>query len=151
MNILNFGPLIFDKEAKTTSWKKYSIFFFLFHSFFYQIYFFTYISNSIPFPSFLSVSLHHHPLPQTGISHIYLPYHPPPDIALHWGSNLGMTKVFSFHRFPNKAILCYIYSWSSGSVRVQSLGSGLVSTRVLRIPRRGWGTRDTKKDAKTRV
>jgi len=49
-----------------------------------------------------------------------------PHIPLHWGFNLGRNKGFPSHCCPNKGILCYICSWSSGSVHVQSLGSGLV-------------------------
>lgn len=65
------------------------------------------------------------PLTHMGIPSIHLPYRPH-HIPLHWGSNLGRTKDFPFLWCTNKAILCYICSWSPGSVHVQSFSSGLV-------------------------
>lgn len=63
-------------------------------------------------------------LPYTGVTHIHSLYCP--HIPLHWESNLDKSKGFPFHWCPNKAIFCYICSWSPGSVHILSFGSGFV-------------------------
>jgi len=60
--------------------------------------FLIYISNIIPLSGFLSISPLTPPLPFYIV--VPLPIHPPlltPNNPLHWGSNLGRTKVFLFH------------------------------------------------------
>jgi len=49
-----------------------------------------------------------------------------PNISLHWGIQPWQDQGLLLPLVPNKAILCYICSWSHGSVHVYSLGSGLV-------------------------
>jgi len=78
--------------------------------------FLIYISNVIRFPGFLSIS----PLtPPSLLLYGCSPPHPPLIAAphnnpLHWGSSLDRTKGFPFNWCPNKAIHCYICSWSPG-------------------------------------
>jgi hypothetical protein len=90
-----------------------------------------YISNVIPFPGFPSGTPLFHPLPSASMSmlpfpttHSYLltltlPY----TGASSPSQDLGPLLPPMF----NKAILCYICSWSHGSLHVYSLLDGLVS------------------------
>jgi len=55
------------------------------------------------------------------------PFQPPcPDILLHCRVQTCQHQGLLLQLVPNKAILCYIYSWSHRSVHVYSLGRGLV-------------------------
>jgi hypothetical protein len=80
--------------------------------------FFIYISNVIPFPGIpsenplchLSVCSTTHPLPLPG-----------PDIPLQWGIEPSQDQRPLLPLICNKAILCYICSWSHGSLHRYSL------------------------------
>jgi len=50
----------------------------------------------------------------------------PPDIPLHWGIKPWQDQGLFLPLVPNKAILCYICSWSHGSVHVYALDAVLV-------------------------
>jgi len=84
---------------------------------------FIYISNDIPFPGFPSISpLSHTPLP-TSLRMLPLPNHPPfppplPDIPLHCRVQPWQDQGLLLPLVPNKTMLCYIGSWSPGSVHV---------------------------------
>jgi hypothetical protein len=59
------------------------------------------------------------------------PTRPPPPTSLPWHSPTLGHRVFTALRvslplMPDKAILCYIYSWIHGFLHVYSLVSGLV-------------------------
>jgi hypothetical protein len=74
--------------------------------------FFIYISNVIPVPGLPSENSHPiHLSPCSPTQPLLLSC---PGASLHW-------------KQPNKAILCYIRSWSRGSLHVYSLVGGLVS------------------------
>ena len=93
--------------------------------------FFIFISNVIPFPSFLVESPYPiPPLPTSMRVFLYSPTHSClPDLAFPYTGALSLhrTKGFSFHwLMPDKVILCYICSWSCGSFYVYSLVGGLV-------------------------
>ena len=91
--------------------------------------FFIYISNVIPCsgssppPKKKKPNLSHplspcsptHPLPLPG-----------PGIPLHWGIEHSQDQRPLLPSMSNKAILCYICSWSHGSLQVYSLVGGLV-------------------------
>ena len=88
--------------------------------FFLSDIFFTHISNVIPFSSFPSKTSY--PLPSS-------PAHSPltgPGICLHWGFELSQDQVPLLPLMSNKAILCYICSWSHGSLHVYPLVGDLV-------------------------
>ena len=68
-----------------------------------------------PIPSSLSMLLYR-------CSHTHLLLHPHPGILLHWPSQ-DQGPVFPL--MPDKVILCYIGSWSHGSLHVYSLVTGL--------------------------
>jgi hypothetical protein len=92
-------------------------------SFFLDI-FFIYISNFIPFPGFpYKNPLSHPPSPCS-------PTHPfmllCPGIPLHWGIEPSLDQGTLLPLMSNKAILCYICSWSHGFLHVYSLVGGLV-------------------------
>ena len=61
------------------------------------------------------------PLPPT---HTLLP--PCPDIPLHWSIEPSQNQRPLLPLMPYNAILCYICSWSHGSLHVYSLIDGLV-------------------------
>jgi len=96
---------------------------------FFLLHFFIYMSNVIPFPGFPSGNS---PIPS--FLHLLLwgcfPTHslPPlcPGIPLHWGIKPSQDQGPLLPLLPNKAILCYICSWSHESVHVYSLVDGLV-------------------------
>jgi hypothetical protein len=78
----------------------------------------------IPYPLPLWGSPTHHPL---------LPHRP--SIPLHWGIKPSQDQGPLLPLMPYKVILCYICSWSHGSLHVYSLVGGL----VLEISREsGW-------------
>jgi hypothetical protein len=86
-----------------------------------------------PLPSFPSTnSPSHPPHPQTlwGCSSTHPPTHPllpqRPSIALHCVIELPQCQGNPLPLMPDKAILCYISSWSHGSPHVYSLVGGLV-------------------------
>ena len=54
-----------------------------------------------------------------------LPTHHP-DNSLHWGIKPSWDQWSLLPLMPDKAILCYISSWSHGSLHVYSLFGGLV-------------------------
>jgi len=90
--------------------------------------FFFYISNFIPFPSFPSInSLFYTPSPvYEGVSPpicLFLPTSPV--IPLQREVESWQKQGLLFPLMPNKAILCYICSWSQGSGHVYSLDGGL--------------------------
>jgi hypothetical protein len=92
--------------------------------------FFIDISNIILFPSFLSrIALSHPPSPcfynsVPPSTHQLPPPHP--HIPLHWGIKPSQGQGPLLPLMPDKAILCYICSWSHGSLHVYSLVGGLV-------------------------
>jgi hypothetical protein len=51
---------------------------------------------------------------------------PCPCIPLHWGIQPPQNQGFPLPMMPDKAILCYICSWSHGSLQVYSLVGSLV-------------------------
>ena len=55
--------------------------------------------------------------------------HPPPcpGIPLHWSIKPSMDQGLFLLLIPDKAILCYICSWSYGSLHVYSFLGGLVT------------------------
>jgi hypothetical protein len=104
---------------------------------------FIYISNIIPllcFPSTDSVSL-----PSPSASMRVLP-HPPthplpphcPGISLHWGIQPSQDQGPLLPLIPDKAILCYLCSWSHGSLHVYSSVGGLVPGSCGRGGLVGW-------------
>ena len=91
---------------------------------------FTYISKVIPFPSFPSANLLSHPLSP----YIYEGAPPPncplpsyhPSIFLCWGIKPSQDQGTPLPMMPDKVILCYISSWSHGSLHVYSFIGTLV-------------------------
>ena len=77
-------------------------------------------SNSYPMPP-PPASMTVCPLPPTD-----LPLSPCPGIPLHWGIEPSQNQVFLLLLMTDKAILCYICSWSHGFLHVYSLVGGLV-------------------------
>ena len=55
---------------------------------------------------------------------LFTPY---PGIPLHWGIKLSHEQGPLLPLMPDKAILCYICSWSHGSLHLYSLVGNLVS------------------------
>ena len=50
------------------------------------------------------------------------PHQPPhPGVPLHWGIKSSQEKEPFLQLIPDKAILCYVYSWNHGSFHVYSL------------------------------
>jgi hypothetical protein len=87
--------------------------------------FFIYISNLFPFPGFPSEnSLSHPPMLYSTTNPLLLPCLGSP---LHWGIESSQDQGPLLPLMSNKAILCYICSWSHGSLHVYSLVGGLVS------------------------
>jgi hypothetical protein len=89
--------------------------------------FFIYISNVIPFSS--------PPLPQETPYYIFYDGVPPPTqgipsphsgIPLHWDIEPSQDQGPLLPLMTDKAILCYICSWSHGLLQVYSLVGGLV-------------------------
>ena len=95
--------------------------------FFFKIGYFIYISNIIPFPNFPPRNSLSHP--PSSCFYESVPPHPPvpphPCIPLHWGIEPSLHQGPLLPWMPNKTILCYIYSWSHGSLHVYSLVDGL--------------------------
>ena len=58
----------------------------------------------------------------------YPPTHPPhcPSISLYWGREPSQNQDAPLPLMPDKAILCYICSWSHGSLSIYSLVGGLI-------------------------
>jgi hypothetical protein len=85
---------------------------------------FIYNSNVIPFPYFPSTNLQSHP--PASIRMLPLPLLPstPSNFPTqgHWAILVPRASPL----MPDHAILCYIYSWSHGSLHVYSLVGGLV-------------------------
>jgi hypothetical protein len=105
------------------------IIFFIFSFFLFIGYFFIYISNSIPFPNFSLEIPYTIPLSLRlwGCSPIYLLT--PTSLLRHFpilGHQAIMGPIAFFLLMPDKAILCYICSWSNGSFHVYSLVGSLV-------------------------
>jgi hypothetical protein len=101
------------------------LFFFpFFPSFSFIRYFFIYISNVIPFPHFPCKDPLSLPPSPCSLTHP-LPL-PCPGFSIHRSTepsqDQGPLLSLTFH----KAILCYICSWSHGSLHVYSLVGGLV-------------------------
>jgi hypothetical protein len=98
---------------------------------FYFIGYFNYLYfRYYPFPNFPPRNSLSHPHPSCfyeGVPHP--PTHPVPPpcptIPLHWGTKPSWDKGPLLPLMPYKVILCYIYSWSHGSLRVYSLVGGL--------------------------
>jgi hypothetical protein len=86
--------------------------------------FFIYISNVIHFSGFHTENPLSAPSPPDSPTHS-LPL-PGPGIPLHWGIKPSQDQVPLLPLKINKAILCYICSWSHGSLHVYSLVGGLV-------------------------
>ena len=86
---------------------------------------FIYISNVIPFPDFHS----RYPLSYPPPLGVPPPIHPLPPphlcIPLYWSIEPSQDQGPLLPLIPNKAILCYIYVWSHGSLHVYSLVGGL--------------------------
>jgi hypothetical protein len=98
---------------------------------------FIYISNDIPLPSFPSTTTHTvPPSPPLGLYEgappptLPLPPHCS-SISLCWRIKppyIGPRIIHHLPLMPDKAILCYICSWSHGSLHVYSLVGVLVPT-----------------------
>jgi hypothetical protein len=97
--------------------------------------FFVYISKVIHFPIFSHQKpLSHSPGPcfYEGVPQpIDPPTHPPiltypPGIPLHWGTEPSQDQEPLLLLMTNKAILCYIWGGSHGSLHVYTLVGGLV-------------------------
>ena len=91
--------------------------------------FFIYISNVIHFHSFSSKNSLSPPPSPGSPNH---PHNHSPGIPLHWGIKPSQDQGPLLPLMTNKAILCYICSWSHGSLHVYSLVGDLV-------PGRFWG------------
>jgi hypothetical protein len=63
-------------------------------------------------------------------THFCLPY---PGFPLHWGIEPWQDQGPLFLLMPDKATLCYMYSWSHGSLHVYSLVGGLVPGNSRRV------------------
>jgi hypothetical protein len=91
--------------------------------------FFIYISYVIPFPSFPSKN------PLSPLPSPCSPTHPfplpGPGIPLYWGIEPSQDQGPFLPLMSDKAILCYICSWSHESHHVFSLINGLVLGKVL--------------------
>ena len=59
-------------------------------------------------------------------NHPLLPHRPSLNIPLHWSIEPPRDQGASLPLIPDKAILCYICSWSHGRPHVYSLVVGLV-------------------------
>jgi len=90
--------------------------------------FFTYISNVIPFPDFLSGVPLSFPLPPASIRLFPHPLPPisHPGFPLHGRIEPSQDQGFLLPLMPDKAILCYICSWSRASLHVYSMVGGSV-------------------------
>jgi hypothetical protein len=85
---------------------------------------FIYISNVIPLPGFSSensLSLPHPCFYEDAPPPTYLLLPPLPSIPLHWGIEPPQAQGPLLLLMPDKAILCYICSWSHESLHVYSL------------------------------
>jgi hypothetical protein len=84
----------------------------------------------MPFPSFPSGNLQFHSLSPCFYKGAPSPTHllqpPHPGIPLHWGIEPSQDQGSLLPLVPDKAILCYLCSWSRGSLHVYSLVGGLV-------------------------
>jgi hypothetical protein len=116
-----------DSIEQLPSFFYFSLLYYIPFSFLLDI-FFIYISNVITFQV---------PPPRNLLSHLFFPCFyesvlpptspllpPYPCIPLHWGIKQDLGLLLPL--MPNKAILCYICSWSRGSLHVYSLVDGLV-------------------------
>jgi hypothetical protein len=91
---------------------------------FFKDIFFIYISNIIPFPDFPSKNpLSHTPSPCRPTHPLRLPGL---GIPLHWGIKPSQDQGPLLPLLSNKAILCYICSWSHEFLHLYSLVGGLV-------------------------
>jgi hypothetical protein len=102
------------------------LFFFLMLSYFLLDILFIYILNVIPFPNPPPETLYPIPWPPASVRvcpHLLLP--PCPHIPLHWDIEPSWDQGPLLSLMLDKAILCYIYSWSHGSLHVYSLVGGL--------------------------
>jgi hypothetical protein len=97
---------------------------------FYWIFFLLRLQTLSPFP--VSSTLKPpYPIPSPPASmrvfpQLY-PLQPPHSlITVHWGIEPSRDKGSLLSLMPNKAILCYIYGWSHGSLHMYSLIGGLV-------------------------
>jgi hypothetical protein len=95
--------------------------------------FFIYILNVIPFSQFTHPETSYpHPLSPCFYEGVHAPNHPllppasHPRIPLHWGIEPSQDQGPLLPFMPNKAILCYIFGWSHGSLHVYSLIDDLV-------------------------
>ena len=99
-------------------------------SFFLLDILFIYISNVIPFSTFPSRNLLSHPPSPCFYEGAFLPTYPLlphlSSIPLYWGIESPQNQGPPIQLMPYKAIFCYIYSWSHGSLHVYSLVGGLV-------------------------
>ena len=99
--------------------------FFFFYFFFLLDIFFIYTSI-IPFPgppNLKPAILSPLPLVLLGCS-LTQPHHP--RIPLHWGIESSQDQGPFLPLMTNKAILCYLYSWTYGSLHVYFLVGGLI-------------------------
>jgi hypothetical protein len=92
------------------------------YSFFIR--YFIYISNAIPFPGFPSEIPLSPPYSPCSPTHT-LPL-PGPGTPLHWGIEPSQDQGPLLSLMTYKDILCYICSWSHGSLHVYCLVGGLV-------------------------
>jgi hypothetical protein len=97
--------------------------------FFKLVILFIYISNATHFP--VSPPQAHHPTLSPCLyegapppTYSLPPHHP--SIPLHWGTQLRQGQGDPLPLMSDKATLCYICSWSHGSLHVYSLVGGLV-------------------------
>jgi len=74
-----------------------------------------FLSFPTPFPCFCEAA--------SSLTHSLQPQHP--GIPLHWGNKPSQEQAILFLLIADSAILCYICSWSHGSLHVYSLVSNL--------------------------
>jgi hypothetical protein len=130
--VLNFRIVNFYQPS-LFSFKSFQVFFFTF-KFFFSIFLlvilFIYISNVIPLPSFPSTNPLSPPLTPCLYEGAPPPAHPLPlqcpSIPLCWVIESSQDQGLPLPLMPNKAILCYISSWSHGSPHVCSVVGDLV-------------------------
>jgi hypothetical protein len=108
----------------------YFLFFLIFICFLFLLdNIFIYISNVVSFPDPPSPTKKKNKtktlsLPCSSCSPTHSLLLPGPDILLHWGIESSQDQGPLLSMMTNKAILCYICSWSHGSLHVYSLVGG---------------------------
>jgi hypothetical protein len=87
-------------------------------------------SHTFFISTFLCIFYLHSQMPSPPVSMSVCPHQPShscllPLHPLYWGIDPSQDQGTLLSLIPNKAILCYIYVWSQGSLHVYSLVGGL--------------------------